>query len=349
MKIGVLGFTGAGKKILFELLTGVDAGAKRGAVVPGVAKVHDPRVDALAGLYSPDRVKHAEIEFLHLPDVEIGGTRGANWLNAVADADALCVVVREFDDPSVFHPHETVDPIRDARELETEFILADLGLVETRLKRIAKDVKHSKDPRVQREQGYFEAVGAHLEDEKPLRSMDWDEAMEESLKSLGFLSRRPVVVVRNTDREEPPPEDLESGFSPPVPTVQINGKLELEIAAIEDPAERREFLDGLGIAEPAIAVLTRAAYDAVGFISFFTVESKEVHAWTIRRGTHAAQAAGKIHTDMERGFIRAEVAPVDQLIQAGSPAAAKQQGVWQLKGRDYEVQDGDVLKVRFSV
>ena len=179
--------------------------------------------------------------------------------------------------------------------------------------------------------------------------MDWDEAMEKSLKSLGFLSRRPVIVVRNTDRDEPPPQSLESGFTPPVPAVQINGKLELEIAAIEDPEERSDFLEGLGIQEPAIAVLTRAAYDAVGFISFFTVESKEVHAWTIRRGTHAAQAAGKIHTDMERGFIRAEVAPVDQLIAAGSPAAAKQQSVWQLKGKDYEVQDGDVLKVRFSV
>jgi len=349
MKIGILGFTGSGKKSIFRLLTGVDAATKRGAVVPGVAKVQDPRVDALAELYRPDRVKHAEIEFLHLPDVEIGGTRGANWLHAVTDADALCVVVRDFEDASVFHPHDTVDPIRDARELETEFILADLGLVETRLERILKDVKHSKDPRVQREQGYFEALRTQLEDEKPLRAMPWDEAVEESLKSLGFLSRRPVVVVRNTDREEPPPEDPESGFRPEVLTVQINVQLELEIAAIEDPEERSEFLEGLGIQEPAIAVLTRTAYEAVGLISFFTVESKEVHAWTIRRGTHAAQAAGKIHTDMERGFIRAEVASVDQLTRAGSPAAAKQQGVWQLKGKDYVVEDGDVLKVRFSV
>jgi GTP-binding protein YchF len=349
MKIGILGFAGAGKKSLFRLLTGVDAATRKGPVVPGVARVHDPRVDALAAIFRPERVKHAEIEFLLLPDVEIGGTKGASWLQAVTDADALAVVVRDFEDPSVFHPRGAVDPLRDARELETEFILADLALVETRLERIARDAKHSKDPRVLREKDHYEAVRAHLEAERPLRAMDWDETMEAELKHLGFLSRRAVVVVQSTDREEPRSGRAESGFTPEVPAVRINVKLELEIAAIDDPEERSTFLRELGIAEPAIAVFTRAAYESAGLISFFTVESKEVRAWTVKRGTLAPRAAGKIHTDMERGFIRAEVARAEDVLAAGSAAEAKAKSLWHLKGKDYEVQDGDVLHVRFSV
>lgn len=349
MKIGMLGFAGSGKKSLFKLLTGVDAGGRPGGVVPGVARIQDPRVDRLAEIYRPKKFTYAEIEFLCLPDVEIGGTRGATWLKAVQDADALCVVVRDFEDPSVFHPHDTVDPLRDARALETEFILADLGLVETRLERMKNDVKHAKDPRILREKDYFTACRDHLEAEKPLRSMAWDEAMEAALKSLGFLSRRPVLVVQNTDSENPAPEVLESGFTPEVPGVRLNVQLELEVADLEDPEERASFLEELGIQEPAMAVVGRAVFGAVGFLSFFTVEGSEVRAWTLRRGTLAPRAAGKVHTDMERGFIRADVVSFEALVKAGSEAAAKSAGVWMLKGKDYEVQDGDVLHVRFSV
>lgn len=348
MKIGILGFTGAGKRSIFQLLTGVDAATKRG-VVPGVAKVRDPRVDALAVMYKPQKTKHAEIEFLLLPDVEIGGTQGAQWLSSMRDADALCVVVRDFDDPGVFHPHDEVNAIRDARELETELILADLGLVETRLERMAKDLRHSKDARALREKDYIEAVGAWLEQEKPLREMPWDEQMEAAIKSLGFLSRRPLVVVHNTDQEGADPTAAESGLGADIPAVNINVKLELEVAAIEDPDEQAMFLEELGITEPAAGVLSRVTYEAAGLISFFTVGQDEVRAWTIRRGLHAQRAAGKIHTDLERGFIRAEVVAHELLLAAGSEAAAKSKGVWQLKGKDYEVQDGDVMHVRFSV
>jgi ribosome-binding ATPase len=349
MKIGILGFTGAGKKSIFQLLTGVDAHARTGQIVPGMAKVQDPRVDALAAMYRPKRVKHAEIEFLLLPDVEIGGTQGARWLHAVRDADALCLVVRAFDDPGVFQPHDTVDPLRDTRELETEFILADLTLVETRMERLQKDLRHSRDSRLQNEKEQLDAVHAHLDQEKPLRTMVWDDSMDRTIKSLGFLSRRPLVVVHNTDREEPAPAPLDSGLGSDVKSVSINVKLELEVAAIEDPEERQSFLTELGITEPAIALLTRQAYEVAGLISFFTVGPDEVHAWTVRRGALAPRAAGKIHSDMERGFIRGEVVRHQVLLAAGSEAAAKAQGVWQLKGKDYEVQDGDVMHVRFSV
>jgi len=350
MKIGILGFTGSGKKSIFQLLTGVDAGARHtGGVVPGVARVQDPRVDRLAEIYKPRKITHAEIEFLLIPDVEIGGTRGVAWLGAVRDCDAVCMVVRDFDAPSVFHPHDTVDPIRDAKALETELILADLGLVETRLQNIEKDVKHSRDPRLVKEKADLEAMQAHLEAEKPLRTMEWDDRMSPTLRSLGFLTRRARLVVRNTDSDAISEPSGEMDLSETVPSVLINVQMELEVAALEDPEEQATFLKELGIEEPAIAVLTRAMYKAVGFISFFTGGDREVHAWTIRRGTLVAPAAGKIHTDLERGFIRAEVVPYESLIEAGSEAAAKAAGTWMLKGKDYVVQDGDVILVRFSV
>ena len=303
MKIGVLGFTGSGKKTVFQLLTGVDATQKRG-VVPGMAKVQDPRVDRLNEMYKPKSLKHAEIEFLVMPAVEIGGTSGAKWIANLRDADAIVAVVRDFDDPGVFHPHDTIDPNRDAAALETEFILADLALAETRLARIEKDRKHNKEPRVIREKGYIEQLQAHLEEEKPLRTMVWDEQMDADLRSLEFLSRRPLVIVKNTDREDATCGQGETGSGgvEGVSVVTVNAKMELEVAAIEDPAERAEFLSELGIPEPAIAVLTRIVYDAAGLISFFTVGEDEVRAWTVRKGSLAPYAAGKIHTDLERGF-----------------------------------------------
>ncbi len=347
MKIGILGFSGAGKKTVFQLLTGVDPIGKRG-VVPGIAKVRDPRVDKLSAMYRPKSTKHAEIEFLCLPDVEIGATKGASWLSSVRDADALCVVLRDFDDPGVFHPHDDVNPSRDAAELETELILADLTLVETRLERIAKENRHGKEARLQKEAEVLETLKAHLEEEQPLRTMTWDDNAEATVKSLGFLSRRPLILVRNHDKDDAP-SDAVTGFGGEPTTIAVNAKIELEVAAIDDPAERDEFLSELGIAEPAIAALTRTAYDAVGLISFFTVGPDEVRAWTIRRGQLAPQAAGKIHTDLERGFIRAEVVPHDKLLEAGSEAAAKSAGAWGLKGKDYVVLDGDVMNIRFSV
>ncbi|NOY82209.1 MAG: redox-regulated ATPase YchF [Kiritimatiellaeota bacterium] len=355
MELGLLGLAQAGKKTVFSLLTGTPAEAapKRRGIRYGTAVVRDPRVDRLSAMYNPKRTRYAEFGISLLPDVQSGGSAGADWLDPLRGADAFLQVVRVFDDPRVFHPVGSVDPVRDIADLQTELLLADLALTENRLERIARDNRTVRVSEHQAEAAVLEICRSHLDGEAPLRVLELTAEQDREIAHLGFLTRKPVVTVLNAA------DDLAGAAAALAPLVArleseggsvvlLSAALELEMADL--PAdERAEFMEELGVQEPASHRLSRAAFEALGLLSFFTVGPDEVRAWPLRRGRTAPAAAGVIHSDLERGFIRADVASCTELLAAGSERAAKELNLFSLKGKDYIVQDGDVLEVRFSV
>jgi GTP-binding protein YchF len=269
------------------------------------------------------------------------------WLNKLKDMDALCHIVRAFEDPAVFHPKGSVNAARDVDEMNLELTVTDLTLVETRLGRIAQEQKKKLEDDRAKEAALLEKLKPHLEAGKPLREYSWGEGEEKRVRSLQFLTMKPLVTAINAGEGEVPAEP------PAALTCRLNAKLEAEVAQIEDPKERTEFLQALGVEEPAIHVLTRLLYQALGYISFFTTGEDEVRAWTIRQGSTAVEAAHVIHSDIARGFIRAEVMKYHELIAAGPTGHAaevklKETGKLMLKGKDYIVEDGDIVHIRHS-
>ncbi|OGV65058.1 MAG: redox-regulated ATPase YchF [Lentisphaerae bacterium RIFOXYB12_FULL_65_16] len=357
MELGIVGLPQAGKKTVFELLTGVaaDKAPTRKGLAIGTAAVRDPRIDTLSGMYNPKRTKYAEFQIVLLPDMVPGAERSSDWLETVRRVDALVEVVRAFPAPHVPHLKGTVDPARDAQILSTEFGFADFAMVETRLERLAKESIKGKavNDLPEREKELLERCRTHLEAEKPLSRLEMTAEEEKLIRSLQFLTRKPTLVVLNAG------EDLAAAKAE---FAAVQGRLEAEgisvallSAAIERelaelPAEERQaFMADLGIAEPASHRLSRAAYESLGLISFFTVGPDEVRAWPVRRGAKAPEAAGKIHTDIERGFIRAETVAGADLLRAGSERQAKADNLYALNGKDYVVRDGDVIEFRFNV
>jgi GTP-binding protein YchF len=343
MKIAILGLAQSGKKTLFTLLTGraVPEARKPGEVIEGVASIRDSRVDALSALYHPRKTTYAENQFVLCPDITVGGS-SRQWMDPARRCDLLCLLIRSFDSPEVFHPSGSVDPERDRDMIATELILADMQLVETRLQRIAKEKKGGQTPAQALEEDILRRFNAALEEERFLSSVPLEADEEKVIRSLDLVTRTPLICAYNVAEDE-----IGKDFGPGVFTISC--AIESEIAAIDDEAERREFMAELGIAQPSLDRINAALYDALGLMSFYTAGPDECRAWTIRKGSRAPVAGGKIHSDIERGFIRVEVMKYPDLVAAGSEQGVKQAGRMQLHGKDYVIEDGDICHFLFNV
>jgi GTP-binding protein YchF len=318
--------------------------------------VPDSRVDRLSEIYKPTKTTYATVEYVDY----IGLTKGDMEQNRkvfdlVKDVDAIVHVVRGFKDEAVSHPLGNVDPLRDAQTIELEMIFSDLELVEKRLERMELGLRRGKKPD-EGEKKLLLKCKEVLESEKPLRDADFSEEDGRSMRHLQFMSTKPEVIVLNVSEQEVNSDttaktvaELQAFFKGrQVKVLSMCGKIEMEIAQLS-PAEAKVFLDDLGITEPALNKLIRVSYDLLGLISFLTSGEDEVRAWTIEKGMNAQQAAGRIHSDIERGFIRAEVVSYDDFIATGSMHAAREKGHFKLEGKNYVVKDGDIINFRFNV
>ena len=354
MNLGIIGLPQVGKRTLFGLLTGLDPAKAptRSGITYGIAYVRDPRIDMLSAMYNPKRTRYAEFEIALPPDVTPNSARSAEWLAPLRNVDANLHVVRAFDSPSVFHVEGSVDPARDLDLVEMELLLADIDLVEKRLSRMDKDRTGNAALR-EREKTILERCRLHLESEQSLRTLALNADELKLIRSLQFLTLKPLVIVFNVsegnDGSIAELEPLAVKMQDQGATVvYLSADIEAELAELEAD-EQELFMADLGIAEPAAHRLSRAAYDCLGLISFFTVGPDEVRAWPVRDGALAPEAAGKIHSDLERGFIRAETVRCEDLVEAGSEKAAHDANLFRLNGKDYVVKDGDILNIRFSV
>ena len=357
MQVGLIGLPQAGKKTLLRLLTGVDArtiATNNGGAIPGVCAVRDPRVDRLAAMYRPNKVTPATIHYLLLPDLTKDSAKNQELFKALEKVDVFGVVIRAFDDDTVFHLDGSVDPLRDIHTMPGELILNDLLFIEKRLERIAKEGARRSAVDRTKEQALLTKLQAQLNCDLPVRLVPLDAEEAKWLSSAPLLTRKPLLLILNVGEEAVQDrrllEDVRGRFvSQGIHAVQVSAKIEEELAQLDDPAEREAFLKELGITESAIDGLTRASYEALGLISYFTVGSDEVRAWTVRRGASAQEAGGAIHSDIERGFIRAEMMSYADLMSLGSEQAVAGAGRAHLKGKEYVVQDGDILNFRFNV
>lgn len=346
MKVGLVGFPGSGKTTVFNTMTGQDVPVGYGGEVRrAVVDVPDPRVEWLSALCRPKKTTFASIVFCDIPGEHGSEQRGLSTaaLQQVRDQEALCLVLRGFDNPALEH---APDPVAELEMFHAECVLADLMFVERWLERARKETKRGL------EVAAFERMRGVLESERPLRLLPESELDRSLLRGYSLLTDTPLLAVLNRDEEDaakPLPAEIERSLAPMgAAGMTLSASLEAEIALL-DPEDQQEFLRDMGLAEPALDRFIRAAYQLQDLISFFTVAGPEVRAWTIRAGTDAPRAAGKIHSDMERGFIRAEVIPCDVLQEYGSEQAVKAAGRLRVEGKDYVVQDGDVLRVRFNV
>src|SRR5262245_28845321 len=355
----LIGFPSTGKSTLFQLMTSAkDAPRGKGDTAIGISKVPDLRLDKLSAIFNPKKRVPATIEFI---DIVAPGRSGAAALVDVAgykSADALVHVVRAFRDESVPHPSGSVDPARDAQAMEDELILADLGVVERRLERMEKDLKKNKSAELEKEKDLLTKCKAALENGQPLRAMGLAGEDLRRLRGFQLLSAKPLLVVINLDEADASAAaDVKNASEATGMTaflaregtraVALCAKIELEIAALE-PADAEAFLKDMGLTESGLDRVIAASYDLLGYMSFLTVGEDECRAWSIRRGTSALDAAGEIHSDISRGFIRAEVVGYDAFMARGSMAACRDSGELRLEGKEYVVQDGDIINFRHA-
>ena len=362
MQVTIVGLPGSGKTTVFNALTGGHAetgGFSGGRAAPNVSvvKVPDERVDRLAALFAPKKTTYADVTYV---DVAIPagaareGTINPDVLALVRNADALLHVARAFDDPTASAP---ADPWRDVDDLDLEFTVADLSVIEKRLEKLKTQGRHGSQAereQAQREEELLRRIEPHLSDGKPIRSFGLTDDEEFLLRGYRFLTQKPVLVVLNIDEGRmAEAASLEASgrerhAQPQTDVAALAGKIEAEIGELPDE-DARMFMDDLGIAEPSRGRVIRLTYELLGLFSFFTAGEDECRAWTLRVGSTAVDAAGTIHSDLARGFIRAQVIGVDELIEAGSMAEARKRGTLRQEGRDYLVADGDVIEVLFNV
>ncbi len=368
MQIGIIGLPNSSKTTIFNALTRgqIETAAfssGRFEVHTAIVQVPDPRVDALAKMFNPRKVTRAQVQYNDIAGLDKGmgenreasrmeGGLDGNLLNQITQNDALVHAVRAFDDPNVPHVQETVDPARDLEILDTELILSDLGVVERRLERLEIGLtKRSGAPAerdaLAKEKELLVQFKAQLENGKPLRDLELNGSMP--ALSLALVTIKPVLVVFNTgDRAVKNASEIVKYEHKKTILITLQGKLEMELAQMSHE-DAHAFLDEYGIEEPGLDKMIRLSYALLGLQSFFTVGEDEVRAWTVRIGANAVDAAGVIHTDLARGFIRAEVIGYDEMITSGSMAEARKRGLLRLEGRDYVVKDGDILSIRFNV
>jgi GTP-binding protein YchF len=355
MQTGIIGLPQVGKTTLFRILTKASVEGKAGSqgTHVGVAKVPEPRLLELAKLYNPKKITYATVQYVDLGGMQKERNRDA--LAPLREVDTIAHVIRVFDDPSVPHAEGSIDPLRDATNLELELILSDHDQITRRLERVDKDLKKKSEPLLVLEKNVLEKCKAHLEAEKPLRELELTADERKPIGGFLFLSARPVLYVLNVGDDEA--ADLDTAVErhnlgaldgkPNSAVVAICGRLEAELAEM-DEKEAAELLASYGLKEPGLNRLIRATYDLMGLIQFFTAGEPEVRAWTIRKGASAVKAAGAIHSDIEKGFIRAEVVRWSDLLSAGSVAAAREKAQVRLEGKEYIVQEGDVILFRHS-
>lgn len=362
MKIAITGLGNSGKTTIFNALTGLSLETTIYATVAsephtGVVKVPDARIERLVEIYKPKKTTYATVEYIDY----IGLTRGdidqnRKVFDLIKDADAVVHVIRGFSDESIVHPLGNIDPKRDAETVELEMIFGDLELVDKRLERMEQGLKRGKKPDEAEKKLLMKCKEA-LEAEKPLRDIEFTEYELKAMSHLQFMSIKPEVILLNvaeTDINSDSTASVVSGIQAlfqgkQVIVMSLCGKIEMEIAQL--PAdEARAFLEDLGIKEPALNKLISVSYQLLGLISFLTSGEDEVRAWTITKGMNAQKAAGRIHSDIERGFIRAEVVSYEDFIaHGGSMSAARDKGLLRLEGKTYEVRDGDIINFRFNV
>ncbi|MEM7048745.1 MAG: redox-regulated ATPase YchF [Acidobacteriota bacterium] len=356
MEIGILGLPKAGKTTLFNTLTAseqeTDKFATSAKTNIGITQVPDARLAQLRDLFNPRRYVPATVQYVDIPGLRQGEGAESLDLAKLKAVDALVHVVRAFEDPELLHAAGDVDPARDVATIDLELILADHELVERRIERLKKGEKRGLSPEEKREQALLgDVLLPALEDETPLREVVLDEEDERRIRGFQLLSAKPLLLVVNVGEDEvasATPEGLGIHPGAGVKAITVSAPIEDEIARLA-PEEQREFLEALGLEEASLDRVIRASFDLLGLISFFTVGEDEVRAWTIRRGTVARQAAGAIHSDIERGFIRAEVVPWEDLLNRKTLAACRDEGLLRLEGKEYVVQDGDVVHYRFNV
>ena len=360
MKAGIIGFPSAGKSTLFKILTKADIGPaaqsrKRGGSVVGVATVPDSRLDQLAALFQPRKTTPAVIEYLDVPSFNKGATAPEIRLGDFRNLDVLVHVVRAFDQDPLPQGEVAGLPEGGITELDLELILGDLTVIERRLERLEKDLKKMKSPDLIAEDALLQKCRQWLELEKPLRSLALSGEEKKRLRGFSFLSEKPLLHVLNLpDSAAARIPHLAESYRLKTLAGQLNvemtavcGKLEAELAELADE-EVEAFLADYGLPESGLVRLIRTTYRLLGLISFFTVSEEECRAWTVPRGTPALKAAGAVHSDMERCFIRAEVIPWNVLLQVKSLSAARQRGLLRLEGKEYPVQDGETIQFRHS-
>ncbi|MGH9497871.1 MAG: redox-regulated ATPase YchF [Terriglobales bacterium] len=360
MKTGIIGLPQVGKTSLFRILTKANLSEQaysnpREAHL-GIAKVPDERLDRLAALYNPKKLTHASVEYVDVGAIGQDALKETAYLTHLRSVDALAHVLRAFDDPSIPHVGP-IDPLRDIKNVEFDLMVSDLGQIEKRLERLEKDLKKMRTPELEKENDLLKRAKAHIEAERPLRDMEMTPEDKKRLRGFMFLSEKPILYVLNIGESTTLGDDLEAATAkykltevasrPNSGAAAICGKVEAELAEMSD-ADAAEFLSSYGLKESGLVRLIRTTYALLGLISFFTAGEDECRAWTVPVNTRAAQAAGAIHSDLEKHFIRAETIRWDQLLDAGSEAEARARGTLRLEGKDYIAQDGDVMHIRHS-
>ncbi len=363
MKLGIIGLPSSGKTTIFNALTlgNAPTGQSMGGrfdVLTAVVDVRDPRVDVLSRMFNPRKTTYARITYsdvagLHKSEDEAGSGLSPQLLNHLAGLEGFVHVVRAFENASVPHPDGRVDPQRDVASLDTEFLLNDLGIVERRIEKIQEGLKKgaSKDKAAaQAELALFERMNATLTEGQPLRVLDLTEEQLKGLRGYGLLTLKPKIVLINIGDDQR--HAALTYDSPGTIVADIRGRLEMELAQLSaagDTETLEMFMAEYGVAELSLDRVIRLSYDLLGLQSFFTVGEDEVRAWEVRRGANAVDAAGTIHTDLAKGFIRAEVVHYDDLVALGSLAAARTAGKLRQEGKTYLVLDGDVLNIKFNL
>jgi len=354
MQLGIIGMPMVGKTSIFELLTENTAKAHGGNKANiAMARIPDARIDYLSGVFKPKKTTYAQMEVVDIPGLVPGADRAAAvFLDSVRKADALLMVVRVFDDDSIPIFGDNINPVGDIETMNYELLLADLDLIEKRIERINANKKKSQ---MAEELSLLERLQQALESEQPLSSVDLSENDYELLVAYQFLTLKPLLVCLNLSEDQLASHDFpgksevyEYCQNRSLPVVEVSASIERDILELS-PEEREVFMDELGIDEAGMVKISRTMYDHLGLMSFFTVGEDEVKAWTIEKGTMARKAAGKIHSDIERGFIRAEVVNYDDLKALGSMSSVKDKGLFRLEGKEYVVKDGEIVHFRFNV
>ena len=362
MKIGIVGLPNVGKSTLFNAIT--KAGAESAnypfcTIEPnvGVVPVPDERLDNLAKMYNPQKVTHAVIEFVDIAGLVKGASKGEGlgnkFLSHIRETDAICQVVRCFEDSNIIHVDGSINPVRDIETINLELVFADLETVEKRIDRASKLIKGDK--KYQLEFDTWKKVRDALQNGKPARSLEYTDEELEIVRDGFLLTMKPILYVANVSEDQLLDENdanvnsvKEYAKQDKAEVIKLCVKIEEELSSL-DGDDKKEMLEALGLEESGLDKVIKASYDLLGLMSFLTAGEPEVRAWTIKKGTKAPQAAGKIHSDIERGFIRAEIVSYDDLMREGSMTAAKEKGLVRSEGKEYIMQDGDIVLFKFNV
>ena len=362
MKLGIVGLPNVGKSTLFNAIT--NAGAECAnypfcTIEPnvGVVPVPDERLDNLAKVYNPQKVTHAVIEFVDIAGLVKGASKGEGlgnkFLSHIRETDAICQVVRCFEDSNIIHVDGSINPVRDIETINLELVFADLETVEKRIDRASKLIKGDK--KYQLEFDTWKKVRDALQNGKPARSLEYTDEELEIVRDGFLLTMKPILYVANVSEDQLLDENdanvnsvKEYAKQDKAEVIKLCVKIEEELSSL-DGNDKKEMLEALGLEESGLDKVIKASYDLLGLMSFLTAGEPEVRAWTIKKGTKAPQAAGKIHSDIERGFIRAEIVSYDDLMREGSMTAAKEKGLVRSEGKEYIMQDGDIVLFKFNV